>query len=408
MKFCPRILLTSASFLLAASPFWPWPRKVRSVLASNSTQRTPEPVQAQSWFQKGQAALQSGDLDAAEAAFHRVLALDPQSGAAYANLGVVAMRRKNWAEALKYLQKAQRLSPQMTGIRLNIGLTEFRSGNYKGAIVPLESVLRDEPDSRQARYLLGLCQMFTDQFAEAVRTLEPLWAPMSTDVMYLYVLAISAHEAGEKELDQKALKQMLAVGGNSPELHLILGKAYYLHQEYDRALVELQKAHESSPDLPLLHFNLGMTYTQLGQYGEGEREFLSDVTIDPDLPDNYYQLGLLYARQQREADAERAFRETLKRDPHRSGAWFGLAKIYEGRQEYGEALEAVDESIKIVPDSRKVHFLRAQILQRLGRTEEAKTEFATAKKLMDKGLEEDREKMERLAVPIPGLTETPN
>ena len=68
----------------------------------------------------------------------------------------------------------------------------------------------------------------------------------------------------------------------------------------------------------------------------------------------------------------------------------------------------MDESIKIVPDSRKVHFLRGQILQRLGRTEEAKTEFATSKKLMDKGLEEDREKMEQLAVPIPGLTETPN
>src|SRR3974390_187336 len=136
MKFCPRIVLTSASFLLAASPFWPLPRKVRSVLAMNAAQRTPDPLQAQSWFQKGQVALQSGDLDGAEAAFHRVLALDPQSGAAYANLGVVAMRRKNWGEALKYLQRAQRLSPQMTGIRLNIGLTEFRSGNYKTGNLP--------------------------------------------------------------------------------------------------------------------------------------------------------------------------------------------------------------------------------------------------------------------------------
>jgi len=68
----------------------------------------------------------------------------------------------------------------------------------------------------------------------------------------------------------------------------------------------------------------------------------------------------------------------------------------------------VDESLRIVPDSRKVHFLRGQILQRLGRAEEAKNEFATAKKLMDKGLEEDRERMEQLTMPIPGLTETPN
>jgi len=40
--------------------------------------------------------LQSGDLQAAEDAFRKVLAADPKAGAAYANLGVIAMRRKQW------------------------------------------------------------------------------------------------------------------------------------------------------------------------------------------------------------------------------------------------------------------------------------------------------------------------
>src|SRR5580698_5234032 len=50
-------------------------------------------------FAEGQASLQSGDLATAEAAFRRVLSVDPQSGAAYANLGVIAMRRKEWDHA---------------------------------------------------------------------------------------------------------------------------------------------------------------------------------------------------------------------------------------------------------------------------------------------------------------------
>src|ERR1700751_533814 len=41
------------------------------------------------WFAKGQAALQGGDLDSAEETFRRVLATDPNSGSAYANLGVI-------------------------------------------------------------------------------------------------------------------------------------------------------------------------------------------------------------------------------------------------------------------------------------------------------------------------------
>src|SRR5690349_23185182 len=77
-------------------------------------------------FAEGQAALQRGDLDAAEADFHKVLSLDPRSGAAYANLGVIAMRRQQWDHALALLQKAQALDPKMTGIRLNIGLIKYR------------------------------------------------------------------------------------------------------------------------------------------------------------------------------------------------------------------------------------------------------------------------------------------
>src|ERR1700756_5450781 len=75
-----------------------------------------------SWFVKGETALHKGDLDAAEAAFRKVIAVDPKAGAAYSNLGVIAMRRKQWDRALTLLQKAEELEPAMPGIRLNIGL----------------------------------------------------------------------------------------------------------------------------------------------------------------------------------------------------------------------------------------------------------------------------------------------
>src|SRR6266849_6319704 len=113
-------------------------------------------------FTEGEAALQRGDLDAAEVAFRKVLAADPRAGAAYANLGVIFMRRKEWDHALALLQKAARLEPKMAGVRLNIGLIKYRSGDYAGALAPLASVVRDQPESQQARYLLGLCNVFTE------------------------------------------------------------------------------------------------------------------------------------------------------------------------------------------------------------------------------------------------------
>ena len=73
-------------------------------------------------FRAGQNALNQNRLEEAERDFRRVLAIDPQAGVAYANLGVVYMRQKQWGKALDVLRKAQRLSPQLAGIRLNVGL----------------------------------------------------------------------------------------------------------------------------------------------------------------------------------------------------------------------------------------------------------------------------------------------
>jgi tetratricopeptide (TPR) repeat protein len=404
MKLAERFFCGFTMFLLyMVAPSWARDRVFLKARPGQSAARS-DPKAA---FEKGQASLQAGDLAGAESAFREVLAADPSSGAAYANLGVIAMRRKMWDEALKNLRKAEKLAPQMAGVRLNIGLVEFRRGNYQQAIAPLQSVVREQPDSDQARYLIGLCQMFTNQHAEAVQTLEPMWDRMSNNVMYLYVMSISAHQAGRKETDEKATRQLIAVGGNSPELHLILGKAYFQHTQYDEALAELQRAFAAEPNLPFLHFNLGVTYARLERDVQAEEEFRKDIAIDPDLADNYYQLGLLYARQQKAAEAEKAFREALNRDPNRSGAWFGLARIYQSQENYPQALKAVSESIRLVPDSNKTHFLRGQILQKLGRQDEARAEFATAKKLMDASLHKNREEMDEYMLPNPELKQEP-
>ncbi len=220
-------------------------------------------VGPQAWFAKGQAALQAGDLDSAEEAFRKVTAADPRAGGAYANLGVIAMRRKQWDQALALLQKAERLEPKMAGIRLNIGLVKYRQGDYAGAIAPFASVLHDQPDSQQARYLLGLCHLFTEHYSETVSVLEPLWPQQSNNFMYLYVLGIAAHKAGRKDLDERALNRLVKIGGEAPEFHLILGKAYLNREEPEKAIPELQRAASANPNLPYLHFSLGVAYLRL-------------------------------------------------------------------------------------------------------------------------------------------------
>jgi tetratricopeptide (TPR) repeat protein len=380
----------------------------RSRQAGGASNPVTVPVKdPQVWFAKGQAALQAGELDAAETDFRKVTADDPGSGAAYANLGVIAMRRKQWDQALALLQKAEKLDPKVTGIRLNIGLVKYRRGDYAGAIKPLASVVREQPDSQQARYLLGLCNVFTERYADAVAVLEPLWPQQSGDFMYLYVLGIAAHDANRKDLDEKALTRLLEIGGDKPEFHLILGKAYLNREEPEKALPELQRAAAANPNLPFVHFSLAVANLRLDHKEEAEMEFRKDLAVEPDLPDTYEQLGQFYQRAGNNEEAAKLFHEALKRNPQMAASLFGLAKINTQEEKYREALSAIDATLRLAPGSQGAHFLRGQILARLARSEDAQAEFATAKKMVNADLTKRRESLSDERIPNPELTQPP-
>jgi tetratricopeptide (TPR) repeat protein len=238
-------------------------------------------------FARGEAALGKGDLDVAERSFRQVLAIDPKSSAAYANLGVIAMRRKQWTTALTNLQKAEKLAPQIAGIRLNIGLAYYRQNDFWHATPAFESVVKDQPDSVQARFLLGQCYFFTDRWVEAADMLQSIWEQQASDLTYLYVLGIAADKAERKELSDRALGRLAQVGGDSAEVHLLVGKAKLNLEAYDDAVKELAGAAEEDPKLPFVHFYLGMAYSKKGDYERAKAEFLKDIALEPDAVFNY-------------------------------------------------------------------------------------------------------------------------
>ena len=359
-------------------------------------------------YAKGQTALENGDLDGAEKAFRRVIAIDPNSAGAYSNLGVIAMRRKDWDHALKLLEKAAKLAPKVSGVRLNIGLVYYRQGDYEAAIPRLASVLRDQPDSQQARYLLGLCKLFTQHYHDAVSLLEPLWPQKSNDLMYLFVLTNAANGAGQKELEEKALTRLIELGGDTPEFHLLLGKAYLYRQESDRAIAELERAASLNPDLPFVHLNLGIAYARMRENERAEAEFRKDIAVEPDLPDNYELLGEFYTRAGNESEAERYFQEALRRSAKMSGSLFGIAKIDLHQGKYAQALESIDAAMRLEPGNPNVHTLRGRILMKMGRRAEAEKELTTAgeiNKANDRT--QEPESLGENRVPHPEVTQEP-
>jgi len=354
-------------------------------------------------FQQGQDALNRGRLDEAERDFRKVLLLNPQLAGAYANLGVVYMRRKQWTKALEMLNRAEHLLPQVAGIRLNIGLAYYRQSEFLKAIPVFESVVRDQPDAAQPRHLLGICYFFTERWADAASTLEPLWSKESAQLDYLYVLMIAANRAGQKELDERAFAQLVKVGGNSSEFHLFMGKSHLNLEQYDMALTEFQAAAQANPKLTFVHFNLGLTYLKKQDYEHARDEFLKDAAIEPDLALNYDELGDVYSLMQQDHDAEKNYREALRREPRLVNSYVGLAKIYQRAEKYQPSLAAIDSAAELDPGRPDIHYLRGQALVHLGRKEEGKKELEAAVRLDNERRAEREKQMERGAIPSPEI-----
>jgi Flp pilus assembly protein TadD len=377
-----------------------------SALSNCSAQAEKSNSSTRELFQQGEAALRSGNLAGAEVAFKRVAALDPRSAAAFSNLGVIEMRRHEWEKALVYLDKAAELAPAVTGIRLNIGLVYFRKGDYRSAISPFNKVVADEPASHQARYLLGLCYFFTNRPPEAVQTLEPLWGQESSNMNFLYVLSVGAYLAGNKQLEDRSLARLIEVGQDTPEFHLFLGKAHLNHMDYDGALQEFQHAAASDPRLPFVHFNLGLALMNKQNFQAARDEFQKDIELEPDVASNYDQLGTVYSYLNNPSEAERCFKEAIKRDAHLASARFGLGKLWRDQGRYSQALAELSIAEQLMPDDQHIHFVRGQVLVRLGRKEEARREMKIAADMDAQSLMRNR-RIETQTVPSPEVISEP-
>ncbi|MGP0020889.1 MAG: tetratricopeptide repeat protein [Candidatus Sulfotelmatobacter sp.] len=399
------VLFVSAA-LFAQVPTAP-PSQVRSKASETQARDRPLDPKQQELFQAGEGALKNGDLGAAETSFRSVLALNPQAAGAYANLGVIEMRRKQWQRAREMLRRAESLAPDVPGIRLNMGLTYYRQGDYASAIAPFKTVVRDVPGSLQARHLLGLCYLFVAHYADAVTTLEPLWPQESDQLNYLYALGIAAGEAKNLELEQRALDRLLDVGQNSPEVHMLMGKAYINHEKFDEALTELNLAAQANPKLPFVHFNLGFAYLKKQNLERAQAEFLADIAIEPEVAYNYEQLGLLYSQQQEDKKAEAALLQAVRLDPRLTDSHVELARVFDRQRKYAAALTEINTAGKLDPASYTIHYLRGQVLRHMGREKEAKAEIETYTRMFADAREKGRQALEQSALPNPELARDP-
>ncbi|HEX8711731.1 MAG TPA: DUF5107 domain-containing protein [Terracidiphilus sp.] len=166
---------------------------------------------------------------------------------------------------------------------------------------------------------------------------------------------------------------------------------------------------------------LGLSHLRRGQFAEAEKHFAAAVqrltlrNPNPYDGEPFYHLGLARLYLGKISEAYEAFHKSAWNYAWQSCGYYALASISAGRGDFAVALEQVERSLRTNVDNLKARALRASLLRRLDRKDEAQEEITAALALDPLDfrtmterflLARDREELQRLVAALEGDFQT--
>jgi tetratricopeptide (TPR) repeat protein len=195
----------------------------------------------------GVRLLQLGDFMRAEDAFSLVKQRYPSHALAYANAGVLAYRREEFAHAVAEAGSAAALEPGEAVIYSNLGAALCRTGNVGLARRWLRRAWSMLPGSGEVLVNVGNCHAVEGSYREALETYTQA-ARLETVAAAHHnaALMLCARDSIEAGLEQQRLAQEAAI--DQPDVLRNLGCLLWLRGEYDEARECFQHPGHSSYD----------------------------------------------------------------------------------------------------------------------------------------------------------------
>jgi Flp pilus assembly protein TadD len=167
------------------------------------------------------------------------------------------------------------------------------------------------------------------------------------DVHQLFLAAVQAEEAGEKNRAITLYEQILGRDAGYAPAFINLGTLYFHLRRFGRAEELYRRATEIDPGYVLAFFDLGNVLDELDRPEESIRAYERAVALSPQYADAHYNLALAYERKGERRAALRHWQAYARLD--RSGPWADHARAQIRRLLEGEQLAIAWRADRYVP-----------------------------------------------------------
>lgn len=161
--------------------------------------------------------------------------------------------------------------------------------------------------------------------------------------------------AGDLKSAEIELLGLLRENPHATEALHILSKIYVRQQQFDDAIVTLERLSKLAPRAPKLYFELGNAYLAGGRLENSVTAFQQGLGIDHRNPQAHNNLGIALRRNGAFQKAEAAFLSAINIDPELALPHRNLGELSRMRGDSRQALKYFEDAVRLDPKDAESH-----------------------------------------------------
>jgi tetratricopeptide (TPR) repeat protein len=189
---------------------------------------------------------------------------------------------------------------------------------------------------------------------------------------------------------EKAYDEALRLNGRDADSWFLLGRGYFLRNDFGKAKDAFQKSLNLSPQQVRNYTNLALAAEAMGEDEAVENVLQQGVKVGESLaqPDvaAAVDYGIFLLEHGRDAESMAVLRQAIKASPRNGKIHYELARCLFRRKQFEEAAAEAEDALRISGPGYKVHYLLSRIYTALGDTQNAARHAEEASHLADQRL----------------------
>jgi tetratricopeptide (TPR) repeat protein len=301
-------------------------------------------------------------------AFERSIRACPDDPGLYIEFVSLLIAHRDFTAALPWIDKGLALAPKDAPLNLRKGEAHVALSQGKDALAALAKT----PATGESQFFRGLAYQLLEDHRAAQECFLDAWKRGNQDPYVLYSLMREDKDLGDKAAGVEHFKLMMARFPDSVWLHILLGDAHFKMSEEAEARKEYLTAVRLMPGLFEPNFRLAYLDFEAGEYSSAEQYYRRALAVKPHHTEANIYLGETLRRERKIPQAIEQLRRAIQMDAKAALAYDSLAKSLADAGRLREAADFLGQAEKEFPNESSFPAMRARVLSRMGKTEEAK------------------------------------